>query len=127
MPSLVTIGGYGLPEPSTYVGLTATLVDAGRNTEGYTIGSVIRDDVGKVEMTWKYLTVAQWSSILKLFTPALGGSFYRDVTFFDQVRGSWVTRNMYVSDRTSSGLFYLDPKTREPRGWTGAKFSLVEV
>jgi hypothetical protein len=128
MPNaLVSIGGIELPTPSTYVGLTSTLVDAGRNVEGYVIGAVIRNDIGKVEMTWNYLTVDQWATILQLFTPALGGAFYRDVTFYDQVRATWVTREMYVSDRTTSGLFRLNPATGIPVGWRSPKLSLVEV
>ena len=46
--ALVTIGGYELPEPSSYSGNTATLVDSARNAQGVTVGAVIRDDVGKI-------------------------------------------------------------------------------
>ena len=60
MAALVTIAGYELPEPSTYSANTATLVDSARNVQGYVIGSVIRNDVAKVELSWKYLTVEQW-------------------------------------------------------------------
>ena len=43
--ALVEIEGYALPTPSQYVGLTATIVNAGRNVKGVTIGTVIREDV----------------------------------------------------------------------------------
>lgn len=125
--ALVTIGEHDLPTPSTYVGLTATLVDSGRNTEGYMIGAVIREDVGKVEVSWKYLTVAQWASILQKFSSKFGGAFSQDVTFYDQVRADWITREMYVGDRTSGGLIQLDPVTGAPRGWENPKLSLIEV
>lgn len=125
--ALVTVGSTALPTPSSYVGLTSTLVDSGRNTEGVMIGAVIREDVGKVEMSWNYLTVDQWSSILKNFSSVFNGSFIQNVTFFDQVRADWITRKMYVSDRTSSGLIQLDPVTGTPRGWKNPKLSLIEV
>lgn len=125
--ALVTVGDTALPTPSTYVGLTSTLVDSGRNTEGYMIGAVIREDVGKVEVSWKYLTVAQWASILQKFSSQFGGAFSQNVTFFDQVRADWITREMYVGDRTSAGLIQLDPVTGAPRGWENPKLSLIEV
>ena len=126
MTALITVGGYAFPEPSTYSGSTSTLVDSGRNTAGVTIGSVIRDDVGKVEVSWKYLTVEQWANILKCFSMARGGNFYNDVTFFCQDIGDWTTRKMYVSDR-SAGMWRRDPKTGDVLGWTDCKLSLVEV
>jgi len=124
--ALVSIGSFEFPTPSTYTGLTATIVDSGRNASGVVIGTVIRNDVAKVELSWRYLTVQQWAAILRQFDPSLGGSFYRNVTFYDQVRNAWITRRMYVSDRTSSGLHMLD-KNGSPQGWTGCKLSLVEV
>lgn len=125
--ALVTVGSYSLPEPSTYIGLTATMVDSGRNLEGKTVGAVVRDDVAKVEMTWKFLSASEWSNILKLFKISSGGKFYNTVTFFDQTENGWVTREMYVSDRTSGGMFRRDPNTGEVIGWVEPKLSLVEV
>lgn len=124
--ALVTIGDYDFPEPSTYSANTATVVDSGRNLQGVTIGSVIRDDIAKIEMSWKYLTVAQWSAINKLFKQSSGGRFYNTVTFFDQTEGTWVTREMYVSDR-NGGMWRRHPIDGNVMGWTGAKLTLVEV
>lgn len=124
--ALVSVGGFDFPEPSTYRGNTATIVDSGRNAEGVTVGAVIRDDIGKVEMTWKYLTVAQWANILKCFSISRGGNFYNDVTFFCQDIGGWTTRQMYVSDRNAS-MFRRDPNTGEVLGYTDCSLSLVEV
>jgi hypothetical protein len=126
LKALITVGGYEFPEPSTYSGSTSTLVDSGRNTAGVTVGSVIRDDVGKVEVSWKYLTIEQWANILKCFSIARGGSFYNSVTFFCQDIGGWTTREMYVSDR-SAGMWRRDPETGDVLGWTDCKLSLVEV
>ena len=124
--ALVTVGECNFPEPSTYKGNTSTLVDSARNVQGIMIGSVIRDDVGKVDLTWKYLTVEQWANILKCFRIASGGKFINKVTFFCQDIGDWTTRDMYVSDRNAD-MFRRDPKTGEVLGYTGCSLSLVEV
>lgn len=124
--SLVTVAGYDFPEPSTYSGNTATLVDSARNIEGRVVGSVIRDDVAKISLSWRYLTVNEWANINKCFKSSAGGRFYNIVVFFDQSAGGWVSRQMYVSDR-SAGMWRRDPETGEILGWTDCKLSLVEV
>lgn len=126
MTAMVSIGDFDFPEPSEYTGTTATLVDSARNTEGYVVGAVIRDDVGKVELTWNFLTVAQWANILAQFSIKRGGKFINDVTFFCQDTGTWETRQMYVSDR-SAGVFRRDPDTGEVIGYKSPKLSLIEV
>jgi len=122
MSALVTIAGYDLPEPSSYSATTSTLVDSARNVQGYVIGTVVRNDVAKVELSWRYLTVEQWSSVLSLFAK----SFYNSVTFFNQTTGAYETRQMYVGDR-SAGLWRRNPETLAVMGWTDCKLSLVEV
>ena len=124
--ALVTVGEFDFPEPSTYNGNTSTLVDSARNVAGKMVGSVVRDDVGKVEMTWKYLTVEQWANILKCFSMARGGKFINNVTFFCQDIGDWTTREMYVNDRKAD-MFRRDPKTGDVLGYTDCSLALVEV
>ena len=124
--ALVRVAGLDLPEPSTYSGNTSTLVDSGRNVQGELIASVVREDVAKVEITWNYLTAQQWAAINKKFSGKYGGSFFNDVTFYDQTSGDWVTRRMYVSDR-SAGMWRRDPTNGNILGWTGCKLSLIEV
>ena len=124
--TLVSIGDFALPEPSTYSGNTSTLVDSSRNVEGKMIGSVIRDDVAKVELTWRYLTIKQWADIQKCFRRSSGGKFINLVTFFDQSVGGWVTKEMYVSDR-KAGMWRRDPKTGDVLGWTDCSLNLIEV
>lgn len=122
--ALVTVAGYPLPEPSSYSGSTSTIVDAGRNVEGKFIGSVVRSDVAKVELKWNYLTVQEWANINQLF---LGpNNFVREVEFFDQARGTWTVREMYVSDR-SAGMWRRHPVTGDILGWTDCALSLIEV
>lgn len=122
MEALVSIGGYNLPEPSTYSAVTSTIVDSARNVGGYVVGSVVRHDVAKIELSWKYLTVEQWANILSLFSD----SFYNDVRFFNQTTGAFDIRTMYVSDRNAAA-WRRDPNTGKMLGWTGASLSLIEV
>lgn len=122
MEALVTIGGYELPEPSTYDAVTSTIVDSARNVAGYVVGSVIRSDVAKIEMSWRYLTAEQWATILSLFN----SSFYNSVRFFSQSSGNYEVRTMYVSDR-NAGMWRRDPDTGAVMGWLNCTLSLVEV
>ena len=124
--ALVTVGGYDFPEPSAYSANTSTLVDSSRNVEGRMVGSVIRDDISKVEISWKYLTVEQWARIQKCFRQSAGGKFINTVTFFDQSAGGWVTKEMYVGDRKAN-VFRRDPKTGDLLGWVDPSLSLIEV
>ena len=122
MDALVTVGGVALPEPSEYSAKTSTIVDSARNVAGYVIGAVIRNDVAKVELKWRYLTAQQWASVLSLFT----NSFYNDVRFFNQATASYTTRRMYVGDR-QAGMWRRHPETGEVLGFTDCSLSLVEV
>ena len=124
--ALVTVGDYDFPEPSTYNANTSTLVDSGRNVQGKMVGSVIRDDVAKIEISWRYLTVEQWARIQQCFRQSAGGKFINLVTFFDQGVGGWVTKEMYVSDRKAS-VFRRDPTNGDLLGWGDPSLSLIEV
>lgn len=124
--ALVYVNDNALPEPSEYYGGTSTLVDSARNVSGYMVGSVIRDDVAKVELRWRYLTVAQWAYVNQLFSRNHGGNFFNNVMFFDQTAGDYITRRMYVGDR-KSGMWRRDPETGNVMGWTDCSLSLVEV
>lgn len=122
MEALITIGGYELPEPSTYEAVTSTIVDSARNVAGYVVGSVVRSDVAKVSLTWRYLTAEQWATILSLFT----NNFYNDVRFLNQATNNYEVRNMYVSDRNAS-MWRRHPETGAIMGYTGCSLALVEV
>ena len=122
MEAFVSVGGYGFPEPSTYSAVTSTIVDSARNVNGYVVGSVVRQDVAKIELTWRYLTVDQWAKVLSVFN----SSFENDVRFLNQGTGKYETRSMYVSDRTASG-WRRNPATGALMGWTNCSLSLVEI
>ena len=122
--ALVSVGGYAFPEPSSYSSSTSTLVDSGRNVEGRMVGAAIRDDISKIEISWKYLTVEQWARILQCFTGL--DKFTNLVHFFDQSRGGYVDKEMYVNDR-KAGLWRRDPTTGAILGWTDCSLSLIQV
>lgn len=122
MAALVSIGGFDFPEPSSYNATTATIVDSARNVQGYVVGAIVRSDVAKIELQWKYLTAQQWATILSLFT----NSFYNDVRFLNQTTNSYTTRTMYVSDRNAA-MWRRHPETGEVMGYVSCSLSLVEV
>lgn len=122
MEALVSVGGYNFPEPATYSATTSTIVDSARNVQGKMCGSVVRSDVAKIELTWRYLTVRDWANILSLFS----SSFFNDVRFFCQTTGNYDVRRMYVGDR-QAGMWRRHPETGEIMGWTDCSLSLVEV
>ena len=122
MEALVTIGGYDLPEPATYSATTSTIVDSARNVQGKVVGAVVRHDLAKIELTWRYLTAEQWATVLSLFT----SNFYNSVRFLNQVTNNYDVREMYVSDRTA-GMWRRHPETGEVMGYTNCSLSLVEV
>lgn len=124
--ALVKVGEYEFPEPSSYSANTSTLVDSARNVQGKMIGSVIRDDVAKIEISWRYLTVEQWAKIQQCFRRSSGGKFINLVEFFDQSVGGWVTKEMYVNDR-KSGMWRRDPSNGDVLGWTDCSLNLIEV
>lgn len=126
MRALVSIGSYDLPEPSTYSGTIATIVDSARNAKGVTVGAVIREDVAKVELTWNFIKPEDWATMLQKFSSNYSGHFYNDVTFFCDLTNSWITRKMYVSDRTNGGVFLRNPDG-SIKGYTGARIALIEV
>lgn len=122
MDALVTVAGVALPEPSEYSASTSTLVDSARNVSGYVVGAVVRSDVAKVELKWRYLTARQWADILSLFTE----NFYNEVQFFNQATADYTTREMYVGDR-SAGMWRRHPSTGEIMGFTNCALNLIEV
>lgn len=127
MRPLVSIGDYALPAPSTYSGTVSTIVDSARNAHGVVIGSVIRENIAKVDMTWKFISAEDWATLMQKFIGEYGGSYFNDVTFFCSTVNDWVTRRMYVNgDRTDNGIF-LRREDGSIRGYTGSRIALIQV
>lgn len=125
MRPLVKIGSFNVPEPSTYSSTTSTVVDSARNAQAVQIGAVVRENLAKVELGWKFISADDWASLLAQFNSKRGGSFYNNVNFFNQDTNDWETRQMYVSDRTSS--IFLRDKQGGIRGYVNARIALIEV
>lgn len=118
-------GTYNFPTPSTYNAITSTLVDGARNTSGDYVGTFIKE-LSKIEMSWRYLSATDWSNMLKQFSPNNNGNFVRTVIFLDQTTNTYLTKQMYVSDRKAGGFKY-DTLTGNMQGYTECSLSLVEV
>ena len=117
-----------LPTPSTYKMTSSTLVDSGRNVKGVFIGSVIRAGVRKIEMSWNFLSQAQFTTIASFFDT----NFMFECYYYDTITGTYQTKTMYVSDRpsdtahikveiNSSGVI------TDVKGYEGTAISLIEV
>jgi len=112
---------YPFPEPTAYSGTTSTLTDSGTSVSGKLLGSVVRDDVAQIAISWNYLEAEAWARINQLFKD----NYINRIRFFDQTIGSWVERDMYVSDR-SAGLWRRNA-SGTVLGWTGCSIQLMEV
>ena len=122
--TLVTVGTTALPQPSKYDSTTSTIIDGGRNVNGVQIGSVVRDDMYTIKLSWRYLTDTQWSTILQLFREASGGSYDNDVTFYSQDVAGFITRTMHISDRRAT---LRDIDGDGVTGWLNCSLTLEEA
>lgn len=133
-----------LPTPSEYVGSSSTIVDSGRNSQGQVVGDVIKSDVAKIELTWNFLTVAQYSAIAKLFEPKYNNNdntvFFRPVSFFDVISGTFegditqapnTTTNkirlFYVGDRKVEFAHIKLDNNGAPIGYVNVALHLVDT
>lgn len=113
------------PCPSSYKCVTATIVNEARGITGKVQGSVVRENVLSVEMSFNVISCSKWSKLMAQFDKKGGGNFFRKMTVFDQRIGKMRTSTFYVSDRDSGELGILD-KNKKPQYWKGASFTLVE-
>ena len=123
--AMVSIGAYAVPEPTEYNAQTSTIVDGARNAEGVFIGGIVREDIARIDMSWKFISTSNWATLLQKLSTTSGGNFINSVTFFNQSSGAWETRDMYCSDR-KSGVFKRD-MAGNIIGYTNASISLIEV
>lgn len=130
--ALVTIIRDGLeiplePVPTGYASTTSTMVDSGTSVSGKLLGTVVRERVAQISLSWGYLTKDEWTGINRLFTTESesGGRFINLIRFFDQTEGDWKEREMYVSDR-SAGIYRYDSNGQEV-GWIDCSLELMEV
>ena len=118
------------PEPSSYSTTTTTMLDSGTSVSGKTLGSVVREAVARVSLSWKFLTVEEWANINSIFKTKGGNetNFTVKVIYFDQTAGDWVDSpcEMIVSDR-SAGMSRYDAADANVEGWFDCSLELTEV
>ena len=119
-------GSQPFPQSSTYGWNRATIVDSARNAEGSMIGAVIRSDVAKIELTWKYLLREEIQFLGNL--PFI--DYYK---FYYPPSGGFVYRQMYTSDFNGGTPFVggqpngsLDVDGLPP-GHNDVRIALIEV
>jgi len=118
--ALLTIGATAItPEPSSYDFKISDITEASRNASGTLIAELITTKVS-IDITWSYLTNAQYVAILALFS-----TFFFSVTYHDARTGTTATKTMYVGDR-STGIFRYNSIGNSITGWKDVKFSLIE-
>lgn len=117
-----------LPAPSHYKMTSSTLVDSARNSEGVVIGNVIRGGVRKIEMSWNFLTQAQFTLIASFFEI----DFFFDCYYYDTITGQMETKQMYVGDRVSESAeivanYDSSGNIISINGYANVSLSLIEV
>ena len=102
LSAFLNVNGYDFPCPSIGFQYTiSTVVNAGRNSNGATIGQRVGRDLYKLDtLHWVGLEPEVWKRMLSALEP-----FYVPVTFEDYRTGQPITITMYPSDRTGKPLF----------------------
>lgn len=116
--AMITISSTAIPDPSSYTVGIQDIVEASRNAQGNLVADRIATKV-KLELGWKYLTSAEYSTILALFN----ASFFVSVTYPNPITGSNSTKTFYVGDRSSPAFKYTGGAIV---GWKDVKFNLIE-
>ena len=124
-----TTSGIEIPAPAFDSGniTISTLVNAGRNAQGKFIGQVIGDDKLKIEMNWSVLSPAQLHDLLRIWDRAQGGKFVNDFVVYDPRRMAYVTKRMYIGDRSGKPIMVADVGVGHPKWWTDVSANLIEV
>ena len=96
--SYIMINGVPIPDPKRGARIiTSTVVNAGRNTNGVTVGQVVGGNLTKIdgfEIPW--LSAEEWSEVLALFD-----NFYVIMTYFDQRTNAERSIRVYPGDRSA--------------------------
>lgn len=113
---MVKINGVELPTPSDYLVSIQDLSKAERNANGTMIIERIATK-RKLELSWKYLSKEQLSSLFNLVSPV-----FFTVTYIDPQTGGLKTGTFYCGDRSAGALDYINGKIR----YKDIKFNLIE-
>lgn len=110
------VDGRACPCPSTYEWTQEDLSnsEAGRTEDGLMHKNLIRS-ADKISLSWPYLTTAEVSRVLNLFSPE-----YITVEHLNPKAGGYITKTFYVGNRT------VPLYNAELDKWTNVAFSIIE-
>jgi len=92
------IDGTVIPPPSGYGFSEADLVEnSNRNADGYLSWDTVRQNVGKLDLTWDNLDGGRLQAVIA----AIRGKKKFMATFFNPNTGDWETREFYAGDRAT--------------------------
>ena len=101
--------------------IVATMVDQARTADGIVRGSVIAK-ASKIELKWPCLTPEVWAGICTFFS----NHFYFNATYYDMEKNDFVTKTMYVGDR-SAMPFKMDSVTGKPLYYLDCQANIIGV
>ena len=127
--------------PSSYKGISSTFVDSARNSSGQTISNVIQEDVAKIELGWRFMSIQDFAKLSKLFNEKHNGKFMVAVCFFNETIGNWEGDDSVAPNTTTNicRLFYpndregvvaeltLDKITGMPQGYADVSLHLIDT
>lgn len=113
---ILFVNGSAVAAPSSYVwGLQdVSASDAGRTEDTLMHKERLSQKV-KIELSWKYATIAEAAAILTAFNPE-----YVSITYLDAKAGDFLTKTFYVGDR-SAPLY-----NATLRLWENISFNVIE-
>lgn len=117
--SVLTINGVAVANPAE---MTVGIHDLSSAESGRTQSGKMQKDViarkTDLNLVWNALTWQETSKLLK----AVESSVYLTVQYPDPKEGEYVTKTMYVGDRTAPALMLVDGREY----WGNISFSLIE-
>ena len=121
----LSAGGETLQLPYAAYGsgkqTVATVVDQARTADGIVRGSVVAT-ASKLALTWKCLSPDVWRGICAFFRR----HFYFDATYLDMETDTFVTKKMYVGDRSALPLM-IDDVTGKPIYYLDCQANIIGI
>jgi hypothetical protein len=115
------IEGVPLPPPS---GLTLSREDlhssSERNARGQLVSDIIRSNVLKMNVTWKYLTADELQALMELVSRRM----FMNVKYYSDLTQAYTTAKMYKGAVSYTPHRVLN--TGEIDGWLNVRISLIE-
>ena len=123
LSAFLNVNGVDYPGPAVGFKYTiSTVVNAGRNANGATIGQRVGRDLYKLDtLHWVGLDPDVWRKMLSALEP-----FYVPVTFEDYRTGQPITITMYPGDRSGKPLF-ADELSHMVTQYEDCAFNLIDA